>query len=272
VGADQGDDRAWHQQHVNRVEARESGRAELRAGPQEIAQVGTEHRAGAVDVDADDRGPEGALIEGQQVAGEGHRHRQDQQHDADHPVELARILVGTEEEGAAHVQEDQNHHQARAPLVHAVHELAEEDVVVDVGDRGVGLRGRGRVVHRQEDPGDSLGDEGEERGRAERVEPVGPLRHLAVEQAGEEAGGGGALVDPGEDVNRGLHRALGDPLGVGRTLGGGRLQVGRGSPLGAVALAGLGRFAKRSGNQGIELHRRLAAQLLGGGKVDGRGG
>ena len=204
MGADQGDDRSRHQQHVDRVEARERGRAKLGPGPQEVAQIGPDHGSGAVDVDPDHRGPEGALVEGQQVAGEGHRHRQDQQHDADHPVELARVLVGAEEEGAAHVQEDQDHHQARAPLVHAVDEGAERDLVVDVGDRGVGLGGRRRVEHRQEDAGDRLDDEGEEGGGAERVEPVGPFRHLAVEHPGEEAAGAGALVDPGEDVGRAL--------------------------------------------------------------------
>ena len=214
VGADQGDDRPRHQQHVDRVEAGQRRRPELGAGAQEVTQVGADDRAGAVDVDADDRGPVGALVERQQVAGEGHRHRQDQQHHADHPVELARVLVGAEEEGPAHVEEDQDHHHAGAPLVHPVHELAEEDVVVDVGDRGVGLGRRGRVEHRQEDAGDGLDDEGEEGRRAERVEPVGPLRHLAVEHPGEEAAGAGALVDPGEDVDGRLLGLVAEALAV----------------------------------------------------------
>ena len=38
----------------------------------------------------------------------------------------------------AHVQEDEDHHHGRAPLVHAAHELAEEHVVGDVADRLVG--------------------------------------------------------------------------------------------------------------------------------------
>ncbi len=212
MGADQGDDRAGDEQHVDRVEARERRRPELRPGAQEVAQVGADDRAGAVDVDPDHRGPEGALVEGQQVAGEGHRHRQDQEHDADHPVELARVLVGAEEEGPPHVEEDQDDHHARPPLVHPVHELAEEDVVVDVRDRGVGLGGRRRVEHRQEDARDRLRDEGDEGGRAERVEPVGPLRHLAVEHPGEEARGGGALVDPGEDVGGRVLGLVAEPL------------------------------------------------------------
>src|SRR3712207_8791851 len=55
--------------------------------------------------------------------------------------------------------------------------------------RSVGLGGRGPVVHGQEDPRHGLREEGEHRGGAERVEPVRPVRHLAVEEAAEERPG-----------------------------------------------------------------------------------
>ena len=252
---DQGDDRPGQKQHVDRVEAGEGRRPELGPGAEEVAEVGADDRARPVDVDADDGGPEGALVERQQIAGEGHRHRQDQQHHADHPVELARVLVGAEEEGPAHVEEDQDHHHAGAPFVHPVHQLAEGDVFVDVGDRPVGLGRRGDVEHRQEDPGDGLDDEREEGRRAERVEPVGPLRDLAEKHPGEEPGRRRPLVDPGEDVDRPLLRALDDFLFLGGPLGWSGLEVGRGRALGAVSLTGLGRFAQRSGDQRVEFHR-----------------
>jgi len=57
---------ARHEQHVDRVEARQRRGAELRATTQEIAQIGADQRTGAVDVDTDDRGPVGALVERQQ--------------------------------------------------------------------------------------------------------------------------------------------------------------------------------------------------------------
>ena len=196
------------EQHVDRIEARQRGGAEFRAAAQEVAQVGADQRAGAVDVHAHDRRPVGALVERQQIAGEGHHHRQDQQHDADHPVELARVLVGAEEERAPHVQEHEDHHHARAPLVHAADELAEEHVVGDVADRFVGpARGVGAVVHRQEHPRDGLGEEREHRGRAERVEPVRALRHLAEHQPAGGAAQRGALVDPVDDADARLPAA-----------------------------------------------------------------
>ncbi len=193
-----------HEQHVDRVEAGDRGRAELGTGAQEVSQVGAENGRGAVEVDGDDRRPVGALVERQQVAGQPHHQRQHEQDHPDHPVQLARVLVGTEEEGPAHVEEDQDHHHRRAPLVHAAHEFAEEDVVGEVAHRLVGLDRGGRVVHRQEDPGYRLGDEGEQGRRAERVEPVRALRDLAEEHPGEQPRRPGALVDPADEVDPGV--------------------------------------------------------------------
>ena len=235
MGSDQGDDQAGHEQHVDRVEAGQRRPSELGAATQEVGQVGADQRPGAGDVHAHHRGPEGALVERQEVAREAHHHGQDQQHDADHPVELARVLVGAEDEGARHVEPDQDDHHAGAPLVHAAHELAEEDVVRQVGDRRVGL-GRGRrVVHRQEDAGHRLHGEREQRRRAQRVEPVGALRNLPVEHSGEEAGPAGALVDPTDQV------------------GGRFLETLRRA--GAVAVARLLRLLERAGDEHVgELH------------------
>ena len=76
---------------------------------------------------------------------------------------------------------------------------------------GRGLVGAGRVrlvVHRQEDAGDRLREEGEHRRRAERVEPVGALRDLAEEEAAQERAGAGALVEPADDAGDALDRVV----------------------------------------------------------------
>ena len=96
----------------------------------------------------------------------------------------------------------------RAPLVHAAHELAEEDLVRDARRRLVGARRVRLVVHRQEHARDRLREEGEHRGRAERVVPVGALRDLAVEEAAQERAGAGALVEPADDARGALDRLL----------------------------------------------------------------
>src|SRR5215217_5519418 len=63
VRADQRDDRAGHQQHVDGVEARQRGGAELRTTAQEVAEIGPDQRTGRGDVRGHDRRPVGALVE-----------------------------------------------------------------------------------------------------------------------------------------------------------------------------------------------------------------
>ncbi len=140
-----------------------------------------------------------------------------------------------------------------------MHQLAERDLVVDVGDRGVGLGRRGRVEHRQEDAGDGLDDEGEEGRGAERVEPVGPLRHLAEEHAGEEAGGGEPLVDPTEGVDRRLFCLVEELVAVGLALRRVSFRSVGAWPLGVPALPGLAGLRSGGGT--------TASGILGFGKL-----
>src|SRR5437588_11774164 len=67
VGADQRDDRAGDQEHVDRVEARQRGGAELRTGAEEVGQERPDERAGAADIDAYDRRPVAAPVERQEI-------------------------------------------------------------------------------------------------------------------------------------------------------------------------------------------------------------
>ena len=83
------------------------------------------------------------------------------------------------EEVVAHVLRERN---ARPDA----DELAEEELVGYPLRRLVRARRIGLVVHRQEHAGDRLGEEGEQRGRAERVVPVRALGDLAVEEAAQE--------------------------------------------------------------------------------------
>ena len=98
---DQADDRARDQQHVQRVEARERVTADLGAAVEELREELADERRRPVQVDADDGRPVGRLVPRQQVAGEALEHAEDEQHHADDPVQLARVLVGAEQETRA---------------------------------------------------------------------------------------------------------------------------------------------------------------------------
>ena len=115
---------------------------------------------------------------------------------ARHPGQLARVLVGAEHVDARHVQEEQDHHHRRAPLVHAAHEPAERLLIRDVADRLVG-RGRvGVVAHREDHARRRLQQEDRQQRRAERLQPGRVAGHLAEQERLDQADETGALLDP----------------------------------------------------------------------------
>ena len=117
---------------VGGEEALQGERAQVRAAAQgfqdEVADEG--HAAG--DLRADRGRPVGLLVPGQQVAGEAHAQREQQQADADQPGQLAGIFVGGGHEHPQHVDEDHDHHQRRAPVMDAADQPAEGDTVHNV--------------------------------------------------------------------------------------------------------------------------------------------
>jgi hypothetical protein len=90
----------------------------------------------------------------------------------EHPVELARLLVGAGQEHAAHVQEHHGHHAVRAPAVHVAQEDAEGHRAAQIEHAVVGLRGGGHVVEHQQDAGGHQDEEQKQRDQpqAQRVD------------------------------------------------------------------------------------------------------
>ena len=213
---DQRDQTARQHEHVDRVEAWQRVAVDRGASLQELRDERAEERRRRVDVDADRRRPVRRLVPRQQVAGEALGETQHEQEHADEPVQLPRVLVGAEEEDAPHVQEHQDDEARGAPAVHAAHEPAGPEIVGDVLDRGVGLVGGRLVVHRQDHAGRRLDDEGGQRRRAERLEPVDVGRDVAEEEVADRADDARPLLEPVDRIE--------DPLaGGGRRRGGHQL-------------------------------------------------
>src|SRR5713101_8699332 len=147
-GGDDGDEDA-----VQDVEAQQGRRPHHRARRQESARIVARRHAQlrpegplvaeqgrrARHVGADGHRPDGELVPGQQVAGEGEQERQREEVDADHPVELARRLVAAGHEDPEHVQPDEDDHAVRRPAVHVAHDHPEGDVEIEVLHVPVGV-------------------------------------------------------------------------------------------------------------------------------------
>ena len=130
--ADQREDERGQQQDVQRVQAADDRRARELAAEEEERDPGADERD-ALDHAVDDaQAVAREQVVGERVAGEALGHGEDEQHEADHPVELARLAERAGEEDAQHVQADDGDEEQRGPVVDLAHEQAAADVERDV--------------------------------------------------------------------------------------------------------------------------------------------
>ena len=136
---------------MQREEARQRLAGDDRATEQDLHELQADERHAAHDRRADAESPVRVLIPAQDLAGEGHAQRHQQEKDAGQPRQLARILVGPEQQHLHHVEQDDRHHEVRAPPVHRAQEPAERLLEVEDEEAGVRLAGRRDVDERQAD-------------------------------------------------------------------------------------------------------------------------
>ncbi len=131
--------------------------------------------------------PDGQLIPGQEVAGEGQAEGQEQQDHPDHPVELPGRLVRAGVEHPGHVEGHREHHEVGPPSMDVPDQVAEDHAVSDVQHvrvRGGGADVRGGAVEEhQVDAGHRQQDEQEERQSAQ-AERVGQLQPVSFDLDG----------------------------------------------------------------------------------------
>ena len=121
---------------------------------------------------ADPEPPVRVLVPPEDLPGEGHAERAQEQKNAGDPGQLTRILVGAKEEDLQHVQRHHEHHPVGAPEMDGAQIRAERRLIVQVLKALVGLVGRGDVHERQADAGGDLKREERERRAAEDVPPA----------------------------------------------------------------------------------------------------
>ena len=154
---------------------------------------------GRGNLQADLGGEVAEFVHGQQVAGEAEDRRQRQQRHAAEPAEFARLAIGLHEEDREHVHEDGEDHQVGRPGVRRTDQPAEVHHEGDLADRLVCF-GAGPVVDQQQDAGEALDEEEEERDAAPVVpEGLGVDGHSLVAREGRDLREAEALIDPTVD-------------------------------------------------------------------------
>ena len=114
--------------------------------------------------------------------------RDQQEHHADHPVELAWLLVGAGVEDAHEMQSDDEHHEVRRPPVDVPDQLSEADAGLEVLHVAVGRADRRRVHEHQVDAGHEQdaeqhrGDEAEPERVPDPQHALGDLDRIQVQE------------------------------------------------------------------------------------------
>jgi len=154
---DQAEDRGWDQEHVGRVEPRERGASHVVARDDEAREPISDDRRPRRLFCRDHDRPERVLVPPQELPGEGHRERCEEEERPGEPVRFAGELEGSEQIHLRHVDKDEDHHRARPEIVHSAHDRAEGRIVTNELQRVVRAVRCGDIRHRQTDPGIAAG-------------------------------------------------------------------------------------------------------------------
>ena len=153
-----------------------------RTPQQQVDEPAADERHAAHDRGADSQTPVSVLVETQDLTGESHAKRHQQQENSHDPGEFPRILVGSKQEHLNHMDEHQRHHEVGAPTVHGTQEPSECEIVVKRLKAVPGLGGRGHINDSQQNAGDDLQDEYRQGRAAENVPPAGARPRHAMER------------------------------------------------------------------------------------------
>ncbi len=197
VQHDQAEQHDRQSDHVQGEEAVQGDTGDQVVTTNPLGQVVADHRDGTEQGDDHLGTPVGHLTPGQQVAHEGlgHQHQVDQH--AEDPHQLARLLVGTVEQAAEHVQVDHHEERRGAGGVQVAQDPAVLDITHDVFDGGESAFGRRLEAHGQPDTGNDLVDQHQQRQGAEEIEEVEVLRCVVLgEMVFPHLGGGETRIHP----------------------------------------------------------------------------
>ena len=190
------------------VKTRERDHTHGSIAADEPGHVGTGQGRLAGDLGCDDGAPIGAVVPGQEIARQTVGERKQQQHDAGHPGSFARLFIRSIHEHLDHVKHHHHDQHAGAPVVETADETTAGQLGEDVSQAVVGVAGGRRVVERQQDTGEGLDEEEEQRNAAENLAPTAGSGDLLVEEIADGGLDPGAVVeplgDPGADGSHAL--------------------------------------------------------------------
>jgi hypothetical protein len=206
----QADQQRRQQHHVEHEQPRDDVAGGELAAEQQEGHPGADQRDRQRDRVEDPQADAAEQVVGQRVAGEALAQGQEQQRDADQPVDLAGPAEGAGEEDAAQVDHDRGHEHQRRPVVHLAHQQPGADLERQPQHRVVGgrdllapqrlvgavvdhLADRRVVEEGHEDAGEDQHHQAEQGDLAEQERPV--VGEDLAHRGAREAGGPQPLVE-----------------------------------------------------------------------------
>ena len=211
MGGDEQHDHRGQEDDVRRVPARERQGADGRPAAQHAGDDLAGKRRQFRDVDRDDGRPVGALIPGEEIAGQREAEDERKQGETGEPRDFTRRLVRAERDHPQHVRRERDDDEAGTVVMQAAHEPAGAKTI-DEPHAVVRVIRRRRVVERQERAGQQLDREEPEQHAAEREEPPGARRQRFVEHHTRRVAIPGAGMHP---VDEPLHSRTSTDVSAG---------------------------------------------------------
>src|SRR6266446_9186362 len=123
--ADEGDQRAWNNKHMDGKEAGQGFTGDDWSAQHCVNQRSSDERDSTHDGSPDTKAPVRILVETQDLPCERHPERHQQKEDPDNPGQLAWIFISAKQEYLHHVNQHERDHEIGAPTVKGADEPTE---------------------------------------------------------------------------------------------------------------------------------------------------
>src|SRR5262249_7171114 len=170
--AHEADQHPWNHENVQGEESRKCRARNDRSAEHQLHDHRARNGNSAGNRRPDAEPPISVLIESQHLPAERHPQRHEQKEHTNNPSKLSRKLVGPKQKHLDHVNENNRHHEVRAPSVQRADEPTESHVVVQGLKTAPRLAGRRDVNQRQKNSRHELQDEYSEGGATENIKPT----------------------------------------------------------------------------------------------------
>ena len=188
------------------MQGKETGKgmvARLVASDKELLQVVPDKGSISHDIGGNLRGPVSLLVPGEQVTGQPEAHCHAKEGKTEPEIEFTRSRIGAVYNHLHQVQDQQDNHELRSPVMNSPQPVTTLHVLLKVMNAFPCRVCTRTVEHPEHDPCDELDHDGKGQGAAPDITPAGPSRDILKKSLTSDPPDTGTIINPVQKV---LHR------------------------------------------------------------------